>query len=136
MSERSTFNVLPRALRHYRRALAAGGAAQDSLQSLVDVYDMNRSLWTTSHLSIGRRGMASVSVGNLVLFAGGVAGTTLSDVIDIYNANSGNWSVAKLSYPRHSITAVASGNKVLFGGGMYDLNTGNVTSTVDIFEAR
>jgi hypothetical protein len=82
------------------RVCGAGGCrlmgvtADDYVYSnAVDMYNSVSGTWSTAQLSVGRRGFAATSVGNVAIFAGGATSNcsfTLCDagfVLELYGRN-------------------------------------------------
>ncbi len=117
----------------------AGGSRDRYLipSTVVDIYDVNSELWTTSNLSLARDFPVGVSNGSKVFFAGGIDfnnGVALATV-DIYDTLTMQWTTAQLSEPRFGIAAVSYGNEVLFAGGL-DPGTHMSYATVDIYNTE
>lgn len=96
------------------------------------------TLTGTAKLSLARIQMASVGLGNKVVFAGGFTnsltnnGIGIVDNVDIYDISADKWSTAKLSEARRYISAAAAGTKMVFAGGA-DYR-GQASATVDIYD--
>jgi hypothetical protein len=93
--------------------------------------------WKSAHLSQARRGIATATVGQRVLFAGGRsvdgAASRYVDTVDIYDADADTWSTAALSTARRVASAIVVGNLAIFAGGDHGPTT--VDRTVDIYNA-
>lgn len=83
-------------------------------------------------LSVPRRMLSAVTVGNLTLFAGGLNGKEDCDEVDIF-FNGSLLRTDRLSKARGLITAVSVQDLALFAGGQ--TVDGNRTDVVDIFNA-
>ena len=118
------------------KVLFAGGitGCSSGYTTHVDIYDTVSGVSSTASLSIGRNGIASVSVGDMAFFAGGhLGGGATTDRVDIYDASTGVWSTASLSQARQSLAATTAHGKVFFGGGWRGSAAGP-TDRVDIYD--
>jgi hypothetical protein len=94
------------------------------LSNVVDIFDVANNSWSTAALSMGRRSIATATIGNLVFFAGGeqsFSQNTPCRRVDIYNLVTGTWTTDSLSVPHDALAgAQLNNNKVFFiGGGSY-----------------
>ncbi len=104
---------------------------------------INARLVPIGFLSEERIRLVSATAGNKILFAGGIKadGIYLSTRVDIYDTATNIWSTAELTTPtRYGMAVATVGNKIFFAGGsdydaMDDIDWGNVTSRVDIYDA-
>jgi len=79
--------------------------------------------------------MGVASLGSKVYFAGGMNDSGLISTVEIYDFATGLWDTTQhLSAARCLATATTCGSKVLFAGGVDFFSTGNVFSTVDIYD--
>jgi hypothetical protein len=122
---------LPSGARSYLAAASAGNKAYFAGGEIrtpkgtfsfdgIDVYDFKASVWSKAKLSVPRKKLAAVSVGNLILFAGGfddTTGTNFSTRVDILNSDTGVWSTAEMKTPRMYFAAVAVDGVAVLGGG-------------------
>jgi N-acetylneuraminic acid mutarotase len=91
--------------------------------------------WTYTNLSAPRDYMGATVLGSKAYFAGGSNDSGLLSTVEIYDAQTGDWNTSyNLSVARECPFAVACGSKVLFAGGADFYITGDVFSTVDIYD--
>eukprot|EP00040_Diaphanoeca_grandis_P019625 m.103756 g.103756 ORF g.103756 m.103756 type:complete len:963 (-) comp27515_c0_seq4:240-3128(-) len=122
--------------------------------SVVDVWSATQKAWLTPmKLSVGRKKLTAVALGDIAIFAGGFT----SDVnqnncggggsiarpgmgcyrreVDIFNTSSHSWSTAMLAQGRMRLASAAdeASNCVLFAGGEVNTTHNDASGIVDIF---
>jgi N-acetylneuraminic acid mutarotase len=91
--------------------------------------------WTYSYLSVPRDYMGAAVLGLKAYFAGGSNDSGLLSSVEIYDSQTGDWNTSyNLSVARECPFATAAGSKVFFAGGVDFYISGDVFSTVDIFD--
>lgn len=91
--------------------------------------------WTNTDLSVPRAYIGATSLGSKAYFAGGMNSTGLISTVEIYNISTGQWDpIQNLSDARVLCAATTCGSKIFFAGGVDFYSTGNIFSTVDIFD--
>ena len=140
---------LPSGSRSYLAAAAAGSKAYFAGGEVrtakgtfsfdgIDIYDFNDSGWSTAKLSVPRKKLAAVTVGNVIMFAGGFDDTTntnFSTRVDILDVKTGDWSTAELTTPRMYFAAAAVDGVAVMGGGQYQLGKHPDTATYDMYDS-
>jgi hypothetical protein len=104
---------------------------------LVALVGINSAMaqWTYDNLSTPRDYMGAVVLGSKAYFAGGSNDSGLLSSVEIYNAQTGDWNTSfNLSVARECPFAVSCGSKVIFAGGVDFYISGDVFSTVDIYD--
>ena len=113
------------------------GGGSNVASSVVDIYNLSTSTWTSSSLSQARGSLAATSAGNLLFFGGGTLqeNNGSSSTLDIYNVTTAKWlSPMKLSVARQRLAASSWGTTVVFAGG--DDGTSTIYGTVDLFTVQ
>ena len=77
-------------------------------------------------LEVGRSRIASVTVGDVMMFGGGEGNGEYpySALVDIYDAGADEWTRGSLTQARAGAFATSVGDLALFAGGMYEGETG------------
>jgi hypothetical protein len=133
-------------------ALFAGGSISGGYSAVVDAYDSNLTIGTSTSLSQARDYLAATTVGDYALFGGGLGinngYTAVSAVVDACDANLTMRTRPTLSEARDSLAATTVGNYALFGGGSgngsvslavvdaYDTDLERTTTPPPLSEAR
>ncbi|MEJ7589690.1 MAG: kelch repeat-containing protein, partial [Ferruginibacter sp.] len=98
----------------------------------IDVYDNATNSWSTSSLSEGKLGHASIAVDNKIYWAGGYTGTshpvTRSCTVEIRDVVTGASSIQYLSKPNDWLSAVTKDNKIIY----YSSNSSTMFDIYDI----
>ncbi len=116
----------------------AGTVAGNSVSDTVYIYDAVTGEFEITHLPLAREAMATVTLGDKVMFAGGAVFTVgvgynnTTDTVQVYDLNTGEWSIEKLSVPRRWVTAQAINGKAYFAGGREP--SGPYTDVLDIYD--
>jgi len=91
--------------------------------------------WSTESLSQARGQIATVTVGDWVLFAGGGIVGSVYARVDAYNTATDTWTWGDmLSVPRSHIGATVVGDRALFAGGLGTALT-DFFDVVDVYDA-
>jgi hypothetical protein len=129
------------------KAYFGGGRNNSGYVDVVDVYDLVSGWGTPLQLSVPRAYLGAVAAGNKVFFAGGYAGSAMLSKVDIFDISNNSHTQTDLSQGRSPVSEFVD-NKVIFAGGhlgssvfsdvidIYDINTGWVTHTLKLSQAR
>ena len=95
----------------FRTGGSWGYEGSDAFSDVVDIYDDDTGLWSTTVLPSAFVDLAATTLGSKALFAG------YKDLVDIYDVDAGLWSTAAFSQRRMYPSATTVGNKAIFAGG-------------------
>jgi hypothetical protein len=92
--------------------------------------------WSSTNLSEPKAYIGVTALGSKAYFSGGMNSSGLKSKIEIFNSSTGEWDPTQqdLSVARDLVTAANCGSKVFFAGGVDFYSSGNVFSTVDIYD--
>jgi hypothetical protein len=95
----------------------------------VNAYDISLTRTIPTALSVARRELPAITLGDFAIFGGGHSAYGASSVVDIYDTSLTRTTGTSLSAARYNSAATIIGNYALFGGG----NTGSYSSVVDAY---
>jgi hypothetical protein len=119
------------------KAYFAGGNTPEGVTDRVEIFDVQKEIWTYDNISKAREFVEGISLGSKVVFAGGLdADQNIVNNIDIYDTITNKWTLAYLSVPRLVFSPVAAGNKIFLAGGQkYEPQTGYTSyDVIDVYD--
>ncbi len=124
------------------KVLITGGiSSEDSLlaNSSCELYDPTTHLWSTvKPMNIGRFSHAAVLLDNgKVLVSGGATENYTTSSYEIYDPSTNTWeTVSSMNQKRegHVMIKLNDGKVLVCGGGAFDMTSGTVTNTCEIYD--
>jgi len=114
--------------------LFGGGAHNDqTLSSVVDIFNSETNAWSTAELSEAREFLTATTVGNTAIFGGGKCTSNVFNV-DFYEAQSDTWTSTNLVHPRFSLAATTIGNLAMFAGGVIEQGSQPPSNLIDVYD--